>query len=737
MSEATTGRSAIGKGGAVALWFLATFIPLAPAASLQLDPEAAWKEARERIASGDHQGAVPLLADLARREGFERRAEAEFLLGVALYRQQRWQEAIGPLEAAATELPLLADYALYYAAMVHQALGQRTEALSRYARLLQDHPDSLLAEQASRQRAYLYLEADQPARAVEAFREYLSRASDAARRREAMLALAEGALKEGRRGDAETFLRQLWLTWPESQEAARAGELLASMGDVRPFTTHEQFERALTLYRGGEYGRAVAALSPFLASGSPHAWQARLLSGISRFHLREYGQAIALLSELVDAPPTLRAEALYWIGRSYGRMDERAKAIGAWGHLVRAYPRSPWADDALYLMALTYVEDGNAKAAVRTLSRLLRDFPSSEFREAALWMRAWIAYRASALREALHDLRRLEQIAAPASRYKVQAAYWRGRVLEQIGRRREATQAYQRLLEGAADDHQYYAEQARLRLSRLAPSRQGAALAAAATLASVAAGVATDARESPAGSKARLLKELSLRDEASEEFWALARRDADDPALLYEACRAFLELGRIERTLWIAKRFLRPLYLRSRPNEPVPGYWRFLYPLGYWDLVRGQSARYALDPYLVVAVIREESAFGERAVSRAGAVGLMQLLPRTAEQIGRTGGLAGETADLVSPLANIGLGTRYLSQLLEEFQGNWARALAAYNAGPHQVRRWLDTRGRLSDDEFIEEIPFPETRAYVKRVLGSYYRYRAQYGRLEQTARSG
>jgi soluble lytic murein transglycosylase len=237
--------------------------------------------------------------------------------------------------------------------------------------------------------------------------------------------------------------------------------------------------------------------------------------------------------------------------------------------------------------------------------------------------------------------------------------------------------------------------------------------------------------------KARLLKELNLRDEASEEFWDLARRYVEDPGLLYEACAAFLELGRIEKSLWVAKRLLRPLYARTRPTEPVPRYWDFLYPLGYWELVKEQSTRYTLDPYLVVALIREESAFGERAVSRAGAIGLMQLLPRTADQIVNANGVGEENRNLESPVANIKLGTQYLAKMLEEFKGNRVLSLAAYNAGPHHVRRWVETRGHRSDDEFIEEIPFSETQQYVKRVLGSYYRYREQYGALEQTARPG
>lgn len=717
-------------------WLLALVVPFVTAAVLQSDPQAAWNEALQRIGAKDYQGAAPLLDDLRRKNDFQKSQEAGFLLGIAFIRQQRWQEAVELLETAAARLPLLADYALYHAGSAYQSLGMKPQALAVFSRLLQEFPDSLLAEQAERERAGLYADAGLLSQAETSYRDYLARASDSVRRREAMLALAEMNLKRGNRRDAEELLRQLWFKWPESREAARAGELLKSMAEAQQFTLDEQFERANTLYRAGHYSLAVAAFSPFLAGGQPYASRARLLSGISRFYLREYSQAIALLSPLSDDPSPLRAEALYWIGRSHGRLDEREKAIKTWARLADAYPKSPWADDSLYLMALNYIEDDKPTLAVETLSRLLRSHPSSEFADAALWTKAWTNYRRSAMTQAIHDLQRLEKNAASASRFRVQALYWRGRALEQLGKSREAFDAYRSLL-ATFNDEYFYIEQTRLRMSRLAPSSRHATIAASEKIVDRSPREIPAAQNTSHAAKARLLKELNLRDEASEEFWALTRRHVEDRQVLYEASSAFLDLGRIERSLWIAKRLLRPLYLQSRPTEPVPRYWDFLYPLGYWELVKEQSALYALDPYLVVALIREESAFAERVVSRAGAVGLMQLLPKTAAQINSAAGGSSGNANLESPAANIRLGTRYLAKMLEEFEGNGTQALAAYNAGPHRVRRWLESRGYRADDEFIEEIPFPETQQYVKRVLGSYYRYRVQYGGVEQTARPG
>lgn len=705
----------------------------APAASL-------WQEALGRIETNNHQAAAPLLDDLRRREGFSRAHEAHFLLGVALYRQKQWQEAADILEAAAAQIPLLGDYALYYAASAYQTLDLNAQALATLSRLLHEYPESLLAERARQERARLYLSANQLTQAEEAYRDYLSRASNEAKRREALLALAEIAVTADKRREAEALLRELWLKQPGTREAVRAGELLASMAEAPPFTTDEQFERALSLYRSGQHSLAIAAFASFLGEGprpgdgtqDRFASRARLWSGISRFQRRDYSLAISLLSPLGQDHSLHSAEALYWIGRSYARVGDREKATMTWTRLIDTYPNSPFTAESLYLMALQHSDNDQPKRAIQDLNRLIRNYRSSRFIDAALWTRAWIHYRQSAFKPALADLQRLYARGASDPRFQVQALYWQGRVFENLKKKGKALEAYKRLLNIHGDDF-YYAEQTHRRLKTL--DRKAAQARLLVTRQEAGAPSPCTPSQKPCvahTAKARLLKELKLREEASEEFRALATRYADDRGVLYEACGALLDLGYFEKGVWVAKRLLRPLYMQTRPAEPVPRYWECLYPLGYWRLVQEQSARHALDPYLVVALIREESAFGERAVSSSGAVGLMQLLPTTANGLVNNAGQSAEPVKLDLPPTNIALGTRYLAMMIEEFKGNWAKALAAYNAGPNQVRRWLGRLGDRVDDEFIEEIPFAETRAYVKRVLGSYYRYRAQYSNSKE-----
>jgi soluble lytic murein transglycosylase len=155
----------------------------------------------------------------------------------------------------------------------------------------------------------------------------------------------------------------------------------------------------------------------------------------------------------------------------------------------------------------------------------------------------------------------------------------------------------------------------------------------------------------------------------------------------------------------------------------VDGLWNVAYPTGLIPTIKMQNVN-GVDPFLVAAIIREESQYDWRAVSRVGAIGLMQLMPNTANAVAqryRLPGVARE--DLFDQATNIQIGVRYVEQLLAQFSGNLVQTIAAYNAGPIAVESWATAfRGR-SEDEFVELIPFQETRQYVKRVLRSYKEY--------------
>jgi len=155
----------------------------------------------------------------------------------------------------------------------------------------------------------------------------------------------------------------------------------------------------------------------------------------------------------------------------------------------------------------------------------------------------------------------------------------------------------------------------------------------------------------------------------------------------------------------------------------APSLWNVAYPTGLLPTIKLQGAK-GVDPYLIAAIIREESQYDVKAVSRVGAIGLMQVMPSTANNVAQRVGLpAVGREDLFDQETNIRIGVRYVEQLLEQYSGNIVYTIASYNAGPIAVGNWIAQYRGQSQDEFVELIPYQETRQYVKRVLRSYREY--------------
>jgi len=171
-----------------------------------------------------------------------------------------------------------------------------------------------------------------------------------------------------------------------------------------------------------------------------------------------------------------------------------------------------------------------------------------------------------------------------------------------------------------------------------------------------------------------------------------------------------------------------PQFLAAGGEDLPPDVLQVIYPLDYWPLIQKYSRMHDLDPYLITALMAQESTFTAEIRSSANARGLMQLMPSTGRTYARKLGMRSfSTASLLQPETNVRLGTQYFKDLVDRF-GGVHYALAGYNAGEHRVARWLTEAPGLPADEFIDNIPFPETQNYVKRILGTAEDYRRLYG---------
>ena len=216
-------------------------------------------------------------------------------------------------------------------------------------------------------------------------------------------------------------------------------------------------------------------------------------------------------------------------------------------------------------------------------------------------------------------------------------------------------------------------------------------------------------------------------DFAVSEMQAAAKEDPGSWSLA-ETAELFTDTGHYDRAIETMKRSV-PSYFAVDISILPREYWEALFPRPYWPDLKKFSEKNGLDPYLVASLIRQESEFNPVAVSRANAVGLMQLLPKTGKVVAREEHVKHYNAsELYTPTMNLQLGTRYFRGMVDKFGGSFEHALAAYNAGSDRVEDWMGQGPYRDSPEFVESIPFTETREYVQAIMRNANVYRQLYG---------
>jgi len=696
--------------------------------------EAALQEALALVAGGQRGKAIHSLQVLDReRLSSSLSQKVDFLLGILYAKEGKWDQARPYLEQAVNGYPRLLDYSLFYLAEADLQRGQPSLAIEDLRRLLALPQESRWKRTAHLRLADAYRDAKEMTAAENAYRGFLrdsSYASDAVRAR---LSLAELLLGQGRKEEATPLLLQIDLKAPSSCEATRARSLWSKLAPPLQPSWRHRFQRAQALFSAKQYEQAAKEFKDlsFDPSRAPEdIRRATLLAAVSSFHSRNYQGALELLLPMMEGEGSPEMEeALYWAGRSYLRLGKREEGRFHLIWLTCRFPKGTWADDALYHLGLDEESEVDFFQAEDTYGRLIRAYPEGGLMKEALWRRGWVSYRKGEYVSALEDFEALVSLDANSSEIG-KWQYWMGRSLEKMDRYEEAARHYEKIL--AAADYGYHYFRALSRLAGIESFQPEALEKEAVPNEGPPAVTSASIRSSDVAkhflARARELTRLGLHDEALAEYAEAISLSPQYAPVVEEACSQSLKMGRPDKTLNWAARFLSRSWRNegeSGPSDRV----LYHYPLGYWELVQRQEQACGIDPYLIVAVIREESAFSPGCVSSAGARGLMQLMSSTASQVARGEGVSIDNGsrDLFQPDLNIRLGAHYLRELLHEFNGNLTLSLASYNAGPHRVKRWLERSFGLDEEEFAESIPFSETRSYVKRVLRSYEVYKILY----------
>ncbi|HEV3277619.1 MAG TPA: transglycosylase SLT domain-containing protein [Terriglobia bacterium] len=689
-------------------------------------------------------GWAPLARYAASARDRETKGLAYLALGYREYQAQDYVPAMDHLAQAAATGFVLGDYAVYYRASAASLADEPEIAARALGDFATRFPQSTLALDATRLLAWSLIGAHRPVDAVNV----LGTVADIPKH--PPLELLLGQAREGSadlRGAVQAY-QELYYGSPNAPEAGPAGTALkrleGQLGTSYSAPSEDlRATRARALENGGRHAAALSEYEALLkddpTSASAVAW--RLGRDRCWSHLGRTSEAAADLAAPGWPSGELDAErGLVMLRVAEGNRDETA-ALAELDRLARLYPQSPSYAAALNSVAFFFTRQEEWGRSAVYNAKLASAFPDSDLAPRALWESAWAAYvggeREGAEKDFLAYLGRY-----PTSFRAPAALYWVGRLEELEGRPAQARAIYTLLSATFRSD--YYAAQAAKRLSESStPGAPGAPAAAGTISTSVAATVLTPEVETirskaapppdPAlvcprlpGTEERpglTLAALGLVDLAEHDLRTRLQAESSGP----ESARLRLALASVQRdgekydlATYNAKRAV-PGYTEYDFSALPAGIWTLLYPEVFWDLVQRNAAAYHLDPYLVMALIRQESGFNAKAVSGPGARGLMQLLPPTARAAvpGGRRNLSHRRAagNLMDPRYNLRAGCSYLAQILGDFNGNVEQALAAYNAGPDRVREWLNGHSYAEDAAFVESIPFPETRAYVETVL--------------------
>ena len=471
------------------------------------------------------------------------------------------------------------------------------------------------------------------------------------------------------------------------------------------FQSPDQYMRYIkALFEDKNYVQQINQASKFLAQfpRSPLISQAHFYHGLGMYHLMRYRQAAVSFERAIsyDANPRNYPRYYYYAAHSCLMLQDK-RAVSYLTILAERYPKNPYIPWSYYWLCRYHEEYGDHRLYAKYYAKFKKNYSHTPQWEQYVWEQQW-----KALQKTAKTTPKLESLPGFFDSVIDQAvispkllAYYRhlGRSLAEGIVQYPIPFQTLAWFKGMYSDDEPYPE----RLQQLQIRTQH-------------------------------LYAMGLGDLAAQEVRFVSSQDVDifrgvNLRYLYGTLLAKLRGDLHPDSTLLPEWRMDPVQF---VKVQIPKFLlKLFYPKAYWDSVSTYSRLYGVDPYLALAIMREESAFDPFAVSRTTARGLMQLMPKTGRDVTFRLGLrwVGEES-LYEPDLNIRLGIYYFSWLRKQFKGPEYFSVAAYNAGPEVAYQWIRKPGSAASlDQFVLSVPYPETQAYIRRVMNSYMIYRMLY----------
>ena len=682
--------------------------------------------ARQLIQDRSPAAYAGVRAYAARHEGEDAGALAWLVIGYARILDHNYAQAIDPLNQAKPHAGEIGDYVNYYLGTAYVQTNHLSEALTTLSGFDQSYPDSLLRRDAHVAYGNALVADGRPHDAIE-----LLENDRQPIRADLELALGHAYEADKQPAKALTIFRNLYYTMPLAGESEQIeGQLtkLAALTGAPPVSLEMRRTRADLLAKGKQYAEASREYGELVKEVGPAdrpLVERQLVEALRRSgQLRE---AKSILDAIPASTPEVESERLFNLAELARSANDDDGFLHRVDQLRSQYPTSPYLEQALLSAGNIYLLRRDYDRAIDSYRELDQRFPNADRASYAHWKVAWLSLRLGRSEDAKKGFE--EQIALYSSSAEVPAAlYWRGRMAEEDDDPAQARAFYQKLSERY--HNYYYGVQARQRLREVKADHEPQHYALLDRVPPMSASDSLSAEQLPEDNlrvqKAEFLANGGLLEFASRELSAAAQETKGNWAP-GETARLYAEAGRYDIAIETLKRAFPNYFAVDLPSLPR-SYWETLFPKPYWAELKTYSSSNGLDPYLVASLVRQESAFNPNAVSHKNAIGLMQLLPKVGRGVAKEEKLKHfSTTQLFTPGTNLRLGTRYLRSMADKF-GSFEYALAAYNAGSDRVETWLGAGQYRDPQEFVESIPFTETREYVQNILRNASLYRQLYG---------
>ena len=652
----------------------------------------------------------------------EAAAAAELAIGHAYMLDHRYTEAEDAFRQANLHGAALDDYADYLQAQAAVQGNRPQDAVPLLDHFADRHPGSLFDTNAPILLANAYLAAGDANGALRVLQPL--QGGPNGNEVDFRFALAKAYQASGNAAQAATLYRGIYLGDPLSPEATSAKSQMAAMNI--PLSAAERKQHADAMFNAKQYTeaedeyRALQKGSNDLSQSDRDALD--IYAAVCDLRLKNLSRNdVDHLPVTGDDSAALKMYLQSELARNTGNTGEHDVLVQ---QLMTSYPQSRWLEEALYSGGNMYlIRQDDARAAEEYVS-LVQHFPRSTYAPSAHWHAAWLNYRLRRYPDAARLMD--EQIMNyPAGAEIPGALYWRGRMYEDVENNFSQALNYYNTL-NATYVNSYYAILARQRIAVIGQRPAEPPAPALAAVRAVEDPQLTDVlpENDPHLIKARLLANAALNEYIRPEI-QLSETSGQWGA--FAEAEIYQSFGENTRALQAMKRSKIPFF--ALPVNEVPmAYWQLVFPRPYWPQLESNARANGLDPFLVAALIRQESEFNPDAVSRKNAYGLMQLLPSVGKSWAKKDGEPHfTTSELLNPSTNLQFGTQDLRKSIDHYNDQVEYALAAYNAGDSPVHQWMSVNNYKDIAEWVESIPYTETREYVQGIIRNRELYRAVY----------